>query len=194
MSVPNTIHPLLQTRYSPLVFQDKPILKDILKRLFEAAQWAPSSYNEQPWRFVVGVKGEGNGWQKIFDCLVEGNQTWANSAPVLVLTVAKKSFAYNKADNPHAWHDVGLAMSQLIFQATSEQIFVHQMAGFDAQKARESLLIPDECEPVAVAALGYEGNITDITDPKLVERANAPRQRQSLSEIVFEDHFGNGLF
>jgi nitroreductase len=118
------------------------------------------------------------------DILSERNQQWAYKAPVLMLSIAKTNFTRNNKPNRHAFHDVGLAMGNLIIQATASGLYVHQMAGFDREKARESLQIPDGYEPVAMAAIGYLGDPDDL--PELFKsRENAPRTRKTLEEIVY---------
>lgn len=178
------IHPLLAERYSPHAFQDRPVPEEALVRLLEAARWAPSSFNEQPWRFLVGRRSDGSGtWEQIFATLAEGNQAWAQHAPVLVLAAAKRTFAFNGEENPHAWHDVGLAMAQLTVQATREGLGVHQMAGFDGEQARERFGIPEDLEPVSVTAVGYPGDPSQLTE-ELRERAEGPSEREPLAEVA----------
>lgn len=181
------IHPLLRERYSPHAFTDEPVPETVLERLLEAARWAPSSFNEQPWRFVVADRQRDPATHAaIVDVLAEGNQAWASEAPVLVLTVAKTTFDFNGEANPHARHDVGLAMAQLTFQATTEGIGVHQMGGFDAEAAREAFAIPEGFEPVTAVALGYPAGPEGLPE-ELAERAQAPRERLPLDEIVHRE-------
>lgn len=194
MNVPNHLSDPIKKRYSPMIFQDKAIPKDVLKKMFEAAQWAPSSYNEQPWRFIVGIKGEGDAWQKILSCLSEGNQIWASTCPVLIITAAKEHFAYNDKPNKHFMHDVGLAAENLVLEAMQHDIYAHQMAGFSEEKAIETLNIPDGFVPVTAIGLGYEGNIDDIENEDLLKRGKEERTRLPLGEIVFEGEFGSSLF
>ena len=131
------IHDYLQTRWSPRTFSDKSLNIETIQRLFEAARWAASSYNEQPWRFTYGQKGT-DAYDKIFNCLGEFNQGWAKNAPVLVLTAIKEKFGNGK-DNYHALHDLGLATGNMTFQAQSEGIALHQMAGVDFERAKEEM-------------------------------------------------------
>lgn len=175
----------ISRRWSPRAFADKPVTKEDLRRLFEAARWAPSSYNDQPWRFIVGQKGDST-YQRIFDSLGEFNQAWAKSAPVLLLTAAHKEFNQNQKPNHHAMHDLGLATAMLMVQATHQGLYTHGMAGFDHAKARAAFGIPPEYEIGAVIALGYFGNPDELPEG-MKERELAPRQRKPLSEIVLAD-------
>jgi nitroreductase len=182
------IHPLLAERYSPHAFADRDVPEEALGRLLEAARWAPSSFNEQPWRFLVGTRSTSPETREaILEILAEGNQAWAEEAPVLVLSATRKRFSFNDEPNAHARHDVGLAMAQLTVQATAEGLGVHQMAGFDADAARERFAIPEELEPVSVTAIGYPGDPGEL-DEQLRERATGPRQRDPVDEIVARSH------
>lgn len=175
----------ISRRWSPRVFTDEPVATEDLRRLFEAARWAPSSYNEQPWRFIVGLKGDST-YQRIFDSLVEFNQSWAKSAPVLILTAAHKEFGHNQKPNHHAMHDLGLATAMLMVQATHQGLHTHGMAGWDHEKARAAFGIPAEYEVGAVIAVGYFGDPDDLSEG-LKERELAPRQRIPLSEIALAE-------
>jgi nitroreductase len=161
---------------------------DTLRSLFEAARWAPSSNNEQPWRFLVATKENKADWDRPFACLVEGNQKWARQAPVLMLSIAKLTFD-DKSVNRHALHDTGMAVENLIIQATSMGLFVHQMAGFRRDQARKECQVPDGYEPVAMIALGYPGDPATLPD-YLRERELKPRERNSISEFVFSGTWG----
>lgn len=183
------IHSLLRARYSPHAFADEPIAEPVLERLLEAARWAPSSFNEQPWRFVVADRRrDSDTHQALVEVLAEGNQAWARDAPVLVLTAAETTFDFNGEENPHARHDVGLAVAQLTVQATAEGLGVHQMAGFDAEAAREAFALPEGVEPVTVIGIGYPGSPEQLPD-ELAEREQAPRERLPLDRTV---HRGDG--
>lgn len=168
------IHELLERRFSPREFTEEPVPRETIRRLLEAARWAPSSFNEQPWRFIVASKESPREFDALLACLGEKNQEWAKEAPLLMLSVAKKTFTRNDKPNRHSWHDVGLAVSQLIVQATHEGLYVHQMAGFDADEARETYAIPEEFEPVAAIAIGRSN-----AEPK------SSRSRKPMDEIAF---------
>jgi nitroreductase len=182
------IHDLLQRRWSPRAFAERLVEPDKLRSLFEAARWAPSSNNEQPWRFLVATKENKADWNRLFTCLVEGNQKWAHRAPVLMLSVATLTFDDGSA-NRHAFHDTGMAVENLIIQATALGLFVHQMAGFHIDQARVNCKIPDGFEPVAMIAVGYPGDPATLPD-NLRERELKLRERNSISEFVFSSTWG----
>lgn len=169
-----TLSDLLKKRYSPRSFSNEAVDEDTLKRIFDAARLAPSSYNEQPWRFIYATKDQTEEYQRLLSCLNEFNQAWAEDAPVLIIGVAKKAFSSNGKLNRHAWYDTGAAVGFMSLKATEEDLFVHQMAGFLPEKARKILNIPEEYEPIVMMALGYLGNS---------ERPN--KGRKSLEEIAF---------
>ena len=177
------IHDLLQRRWSPRAFSERMVESDTLRSLFEAARWAPSSNNEQPWHFIVGTRDEPAGYDRLFSCLKEGNKKWAFRAPVLILSVARLNFEDEGTPNRHAWHDTGMAALSLSLQATALGLIAHQMAGFDVDKARADLGIPAGFEPVAMIAVGYPGDPA-ILDERLRQRELAPRERKSAREIV----------
>jgi nitroreductase len=176
---------LIRRRWSPRAFADKDVSADDLKKLFEAARWAASSFNEQPWRFLVGRRGDET-YKKIFGALVEFNQSWAKSAPVLVLSVAKKTFSANGQPNRYGLHDTGAATTLLSLQATANGLHTHSMAGFDAEQARASFAIPSDYDIGAVTALGYFGDPESLPD-QMQKTEVAPRQRKPLEEFVFSD-------
>ncbi|MFQ5745502.1 MAG: nitroreductase family protein [Acidobacteriota bacterium] len=178
------VNELIKRRWSPRAFADRPVERGKLYSLFEAARWAASSFNEQPWSFLVATKAESTRYVRLLDCLVEGNREWAKNAPLLMLSVARLDFERNGKPNRHAYHDVGLAMANLIFQATDCGLFAHQMAGFDVDRARESLEIPDGYDPVAMVALGYPGDVGTLPE-SLEQRERAPRTRKALADFVF---------
>jgi nitroreductase len=182
------IHDLLARRWSPRAFADRPVAPDILKSLWEAARWAPSSANEQPWNFLVATRDDQQEFDRMLGCLVEGNQVWAKQAPVLMVSVAGK-LDRDKDPNPHAWYDVGQAVADLSVQATALGLFVHQMAGILPDKIRALYQIPDSHEPVTGIALGYPGLPEHLSD-KLRQRELAARIRKPISEFVFTGRWG----
>lgn len=186
------IHDLLARRWSPRAFDGRPVEVDALRTLLEAARWAPSSNNEQPWRFIVATKGHETGWNRLFDCLAEGNQKWTVLAPVLMLSVASMHFEDDGKPNRHAFHDTGLATENLVLQATASGLVAHQMAGFDVEKARVDLRIPAGYEPVAMIAVGYPGN-PDILPERLRERELRPRSRRPIGEWTFGGQWGTQM-
>ncbi|GIW70753.1 MAG: hypothetical protein KatS3mg102_0295 [Planctomycetota bacterium] len=186
------IHELIRRRWSPRAFADRPVAPELLRSLFEAARWAASSYNEQPWRYIVAPREDQQTYGKLLDCLVPGNQRWARHAPVLALSVARLRFTHNDRPNRHAWHDVGAASALLALEATARGLAIHQMAGFEAERARQAFGIPQEFDPVAAIALGYPGDPQALPED-LRERELAPRQRRPLAETVFGGRWGEPL-
>src|SRR5207302_8454186 len=142
------VNELIRERCSPRAFADKPVPKDVLRSIFEAARWAPSSFNEQPWAYIVATKDDKENFEKLLSVLVDFNVQWAKSAPVLALAVAKLAFANNNAPNRNAQYDTGAATALLSVEATARGLAVHQMAGFDAEKARKVFEIPKGWEPI----------------------------------------------
>ena len=184
------VHELISRRWSPRAFADRLVSENDLRRVLEAARWAPSSSNEQPWSFLVATKTYPEDYQRLFSCLVPGNQLWAGQAPVLMLSVARLVFEEDGSPNRHAMHDVGLAVENLIVQASALELFVHQMAGFEVDKARELFQIPPQYEPAAMIAIGYLGD-PDTLPEKLRVRELAPRTRKPLTEFVYTGRWGS---
>ncbi len=181
---------LLERRWSPVAFSPRAVEPEKLRSLLEAARWAPSSFNEQPWVYLVATKDDPENFQRLMGSLVEGNRAWAQHAPVLMLSVAKLNFALNGKPNRHALHDVGAAAAFLTMQATALGLYVHQMAGFDIEKARREFSIPEGYEPAAAMALGYLGDGADLPE-KLRGRSPSARNRKPISEFVFTGSWGN---
>ncbi len=177
------IHDLLRRRWSPRSFDDRPIEPEKLRSLFEAARWAPSSNNGQPWRFLVATKENTIDYERLFSCLVEGNQQWAHRAPVLLLSVATLQFE-DGSSNRHALYDTGMAAENLTLQATALGLIVHQMAGFRIDQARAACQIPEGYDPVAMMAVGYPGDPALLSD-RLHVREVQPRVRKPLTEFVY---------
>jgi nitroreductase len=184
------IHDLIRRRWSPRAFAPRPVEPDKLLRLLEAARWAPSSYNEQPWAYLVASSAGPAAFAKMLDCLVEGNRAWAKAAPVLMVSVAHRTLTRNGNPNPHAWHDVGLASAMLTLQATADGLAVHQMAGILPDRVRETYGVPADWDPVAGLAVGYPGDPDSLPDP-LRQRELAPRTRKPLAEFIFADAWGH---
>ncbi len=183
------IHDLLKRRWSPRAFSERPVESKVLQSLLEAARWAPSSNNEQPWSFIVATKADQAAHGRLVGCLMEGNIPWAQRAPVLMVSVARMSFEEGGKPTRHALHDVGQAVAGLSVQATALGLFVHQMAGFYPEKVRELYGIPKEFEPVAMIALGYPGDPKSLPE-KFKSREVAPRERKLLTEFVFSERWG----
>ncbi len=186
------LHPHIRERWSPRAFQNKSVAREDLKALLEAARWAPSSSNEQPWRFIVAAKEDRENFEKVLSTLVEFNQGWAKNAPLLMLAVAKKTSS-NGSENRWAKHDVGLSLGSLVFQAAALGLHVHMMAGLEPEKAREVFHIPEEYEALTAVAVGYAGDPNTLPD-KLRERELAPRTRKPLAEIAFTGDWNRPAF
>jgi nitroreductase len=187
--VQHPIHELLRRRWSPRAFADRLVEPEALLSLFEAARWAPSSFNEQPWHFIVATRDDREEFDRVLSCLVDGNIAWAKNAPVLMISVAKLKFDNGKP-NRHAYHDVGQAAANLTLEATARGLFVHQMAGIHVEKAREALGIPEGYDPVAALAVGYPGDPEKLSEP-YHERELARRSRKPLESFVFNGRWGH---
>jgi nitroreductase len=183
------IHELIARRWSPYAFADRPVSEDDLRSLFEAARWAASSYNEQPWRYIVATKANHAEFERLLSCLVEGNQVWAKAAPVLALGCTSLFFALNGKPNAAAVHDLGLASASLTLEATARGLFVHQMIGILPDKARQLYRIPESVQPLTGLAIGYAAD-PNILPKRLRERDLTPRTRKPLSEFVFGGEWG----
>jgi nitroreductase len=180
---------LLSHRWSPRAFAPRPVEVEKLRSLFEAARWGASSYGEQPWRFLVAAsETDAQGFEMLASCLMPSN-AWARKAPVLALSATSLKLAHNGAPNRYAYHDVGFAMGNLAAQATSMGLYLHQMGGFERERAREVCAIPADFDPVAMIALGYVGDPATLTEDQQ-KKELAPRHRKPLSEIVFRATFG----
>ena len=182
------IHDLLGRRWSPRAFQDRSVDQQTLDVLFEAARWAPSCFNDQPWEFFVAHRDEDSTYyQQLLNALVEGNRIWAKHAPVLGCSLARTEFNHNGEPNDHARHDVGLAMENLVLEALNHDLFVHQMAGFDSDTIREEFSLPTNREPVAMFALGYPGDPEQLPE-ELAEAERSPRERKPRDQFVFTEN------
>lgn len=178
------INDLIRQRWSPLAFADRMVEPEKLRSLLEAARWAASSFNEQPWSFMIATKENPTEFERLLGCLAQGNQEWAKNAPVLMIPVAKLYFERNGVENRHAFHDVGAAVANLALQATTYGLFIHQMAGFDVPLTRQTYNIPEGYEPVEAIALGYLGDANTLSE-RLQQRELAPRTRKPLENFVF---------
>ena len=185
---PSGLAPLIHQRWSPRAFRSQAVEPAVLERLFEAARWAPSCYNEQPWRFVVAHSSDTAGFAGILSTLVPFNQGWAKSAAVLGIAIAKLDFGNGK---PNHWgrYDTGQAMAQLALQAEFEGLKVHQMGGYDAAACAQVLAIPEGYVAAAAFAIGYEGDPATL-DPQMQPGELALSERKPLAEIVYHGTFG----
>jgi nitroreductase len=184
------VHEIVRERWSPRAFSERALTPDTLRSLFEAARWAPSSSNLQPWAYIVGTKDDKEDFEKVLSTLVEFNQGWAKNAPVLALSVAQVKNPKDGASNRWAFHDVGSASAQLTTEAHSRGLYVHQMAGLDPEKARKVFQIPEGWDAVAAIAIGYPGDPATLPE-KLRERELAPRTRKPLFEFVMTGEWGH---
>jgi nitroreductase len=183
------IHHLLAERWSPYAFDSRPVASADMCSLFEAARWAPSSYNEQPWTYLVATRDDKDEFERLLSCLAEGNQAWAKAAPVLALGVVALKSARNNNDNRAAVHDLGLASGNLLVEATARGLLVHQMIGILPDKARELYQIPPQSEAWTGLAIGYKGDPSKLPEA-LKQRDLSPRQRKKLDQFVFSGKWG----
>ena len=183
------IHELLVARWSPYGFSDQTVSDADLRSLFEAARWAASAYNEQPWRFIAARQSDPDAFKKLLGCLVEPNQAWAQAVPALALGIARLQFERNGNANSVALHDLGLAAASMSFEATARGLSVHQMSGILPDLAREQYGIPPEFTAVTALAIGHAADPQTLPDG-LRDRDTAPRSRRSLPEFVFGETWG----
>lgn len=184
----------IRDRWSPRSFSSRQVSDELLMKLFEAAQWAASSTNEQPWRFIVATSAHPEEFERALSCLVPANQAWARHAPVLVLTVVSETFAKNGKNNRTADHDLGLAVGNLSIQATSEGLVVHQMGGVDLDRVRSEYDIPEGFHPLTAIAIGYLGAPENLPDGWQKDVELAERTRKPLSDFVFRGKWKDPFF
>jgi nitroreductase len=183
------VHDLIARRWSPRALEPRPVPPDDIRSLLEAARWAASSFNEQPWTFLVARREDTDEFEKMLGCLVPGNRSWARNAGVLMLTVARQTFTRNETPNRVASHDLGLSVANLTFQATHLGLAVHQMGGIDLEKIRVTYAIPDGYEPVTGIAIGWPGTFAHLPE-ELHDAERTPRKRKPQIEFVFEGAWG----
>ena len=184
----HNINSIFVNRWSPRSMTGEEINDDDLMSLFEAARWAPSSFNNQPWRFIYS-KRTGSEWSKFLDLLNEGNRIWAKDAGVLVVLTSRKNFEYNEKPSITHQFDAGAAWENLALEASIRGIVAHGMQGFDYLKARENLQIPDNFDVMTMIAIGKRGPIEKL--PPKLQQAEHPNDRKSLKEIIMEGRFKN---
>ena len=176
--------PAIAERWSPYAYDPRPVERAKLLSCLEAARWAASSYNEQPWTYILAERTDKAAFDKMLGCLMEANQAWAKNAGVLMLGIVKRNFSKNNSPNRVCEHDLGLAAGNLVLQATSVGLQVHQMAGIEPAKIRATYKVPDGYEPLTGIAIGYPREVKpDTTDP-LEKRDLTPRTRRKISEFV----------
>jgi len=183
------ILPVLAERWSPYNFSDRSVSDTDLQSLFEAARWAASSYNEQPWSYLLATKEDPPEFARLLSCLTEANQVWAKTVPVLILTVVSQRFARNNEPNRAAIHDLGLASANLVLEATSRHLSAHQMVGILPDRAREIYRIPEHFEAWTGIAIGYAADPARLPEATQV-RDRATRQRKPWSQFVFTGTWG----
>lgn len=183
------VHELVATRWSPSTWADRPVGAEDLRAVFEAARWAASAFNEQPWRYLVATREDAPEFERLLSCLVEANRKWARHAPVLALGLVSLRYAHNGKTNRTAAHDLGLASAGLTFEATARGLAVHQMGGILPDRARELYAIPEGFEALVGMALGYAGEPVG----EFAARDLAPRVRRPQSEFVFGGGFGRAF-
>jgi nitroreductase len=187
--VDHPVHDLIASRWSPYAFDSRTVATEVLKSLFEAARWSASSYNEQPWSYIVATQTDAPAFATLLSCLVEGNQAWAKSVPVLALGCTSLKFSRNGKPNVVAHHDLGQASANLSLEATARGVTIHQMAGILPDRARELYQIPEGVEALTGLAIGYPG------DPKQLPEAMRGRDvartpRKPIAEFVFSGAWG----
>jgi nitroreductase len=180
------INPLILNRWSSRSMTGEELDGDTMMSLFEAARWAPSSYNNQPWRFIYAKRNTEN-WNKLFNLLAEANKIWTKNAAVLVVVVSRKNFEYNEKYSITHQYDAGAAWENLALEASSRGLVAHGMQGFDYQKARIDLKIPDSFDVMSMIAIGKKGSKENL--PLELQNKEFPNNRKPLNEIVMEGTF-----
>jgi len=184
---------IIQERWSPFAFSSAPVEDFKLKAMFEAAGYAPSSNNEQPWIFVYATQQDRRVFEEYLAFLTESNRIWAKYAYALVISLARTRFSYKGRPNRHAFHDTGMAVSNLLLQAFALDVYVHQMGGFSIEKVKEYFNLADDIEPVAVMAVGYLGDGEQLP-PELLKRDEKRSPRKSINEFVFRNSLSDPAF
>jgi nitroreductase len=183
------VHEPIAARWSPYGYSDRPVRDEDLRGILEAARWAASAFNEQPWNYIVARKTDGPEYERVLSCLVEPNQAWAKVAPVLILTVVAENFSRNGKTNSSALHDLGQASANMTIEAAVRGLSVHQMAGIIPDQAGEMFGIPEGFRAATALAIGYAADPDELPE-ELRQRDTAPRQRKPLKEFVFTGHWG----
>ena len=184
---------IIQERWSPYAFSSTPVEEFKLKAMFEAAGYAPSCNNEQPWKFVFATQDEKDVFDDFVEFLNDGNKIWAKNAYALVISMARTNFSYNGKPNRFAFHDTGMAVNNMLLQALSLDVYVHQMGGYSVEKVKEYFKLGEDTEPVAMMAVGYPGDGSTLT-PELLKRDENRRPRKSIKEFVFKNSLSNHAY
>jgi nitroreductase len=184
---------IIQERWSPYAFSSAKVEEFKIKAMFEAAGYAPSCNNEQPWQFVYATRDDKEVFNDYIEFLADGNKVWAKNAYALVISMARTKFSYGGKPNRWAFHDTGMAVSNLLMQALALDVYVHQMGGYSIEKVKEYFRLGDDIEPVAMMAVGYLGDGIGLT-PELLKRDESRRPRKSITEFVFKNSLSDPAF
>jgi len=182
---------IIQERWSPYSFSPAPVEDFKLKAMFEAAGYAPSCNNEQPWLFVITTREDESVFKDYLGFMTEGNKIWAKNAYAIVISMARIRFLHSGKPNRWAFHDTGMAVSNLLLQGLALDVYVHQMGGYYVEKVKEYFKLGDDIDPVAMMAVGYMGDGSSLT-PELLKRDEARRPRKSINEFVYKNSL-NGM-
>lgn len=189
----NLVLDIIKKRWSPFSFSSKPVEENKLNAIFEAARYAPSSSNEQPWMFILVTRETPEQFDDFISFLEESNKIWAKSVYALIVSLARTRYAYKDRPNRFAFHDTGMAVGNMLLQATSMDIYIHQMGGYSVEKVKKYFNLDERIEPVAVMALGYLGDGKELTD-ELLKRHSTRRPRKVISEYSFRNRLTNPAF
>lgn len=184
---------IIQERWSPYAFSQAPVEEFKIKAMFEAAGYAPSCNNEQPWQFVYVTRDEYDVFKDYLEFLTEKNKVWARFAYAIVISLARTRFSHSDKPNRWAFHDTGMAVSNLLMQALALDVYVHQLGGYSVEKVREYFRLGDNIEPVAMMAVGYLGDGTDLT-PEILKKDENRRPRKSITEFVYKNSLDKPAF
>ena len=178
----------IKTRWSPRAFDDVPVSESEIKQLLEAGRWASSSYNQQPWRVIYGIKGDPV-YDRILECLIPFNQDWAKNAQALLITAYKKT-NFDGEHYFHALHDLGLFMGNLVIQANHKRIAAHQMGGIDQEKAHQEFKFTSDFGIATAVAIGrYGGDPDQLNDDLKEQELEKERERKPVEEFAFNGNF-----
>jgi len=184
---------IIKERWSPYAFSSSDVEDFKLKAMFEAAGYAPSSNNEQPWSFVFATRNDGKIFDDYLSFLVESNRLWASKAYCLIISMAKMNYSLSGKPNRFAFHDTGMAVANLLLQAQALDVFVHQMGGYSVDKVKDYFKLESDTEPVAMMAVGYLGDGQGLTD-ELLKRDEHRRPRKPVNLYAFRNKPGNSAF
>lgn len=184
---------IIKNRWSPVSFSSKPVEDFKMKEILEAAGYAPSSMNEQPWLFILVTKADPGKFGSVIEMLADGNQVWAKNAYALIISLARVNHQYKQRPNKYSFHDTGMAVSNMLLQAISMDIYIHQMGGFSVEKAKQFFGLGEDIEPVAIMAVGYLGDDTGLSE-ELHKRNSKRTSRKSISEYAFRNNLDNPAF